>query len=117
MNENIPENYLGFMKEKILSHKSLLVQHEKIYNALRKLLISDANAYIISTKDICLMEIMAKVNNASALNESLFNAFTAFIDDFFNREFLRKQKNIFKNDLKTITFYSVIYYNQSKLLN
>jgi hypothetical protein len=80
MSEHIPENYLGFMQEQIKSHKALLSQHEKIFNALRKLLVSDANAYIISTKDICLMEIMTRVNNASALNESLLNALTTCVD-------------------------------------
>lgn len=80
MNEHIPTNYLGFIKEQIKSHSALLVEHQKICSALKTLLVSHSNAYRVSMTDIHLMRVMAHANNASALNESLLNALTALAD-------------------------------------
>lgn len=79
MSEHIPANYLGFMEEQILSHKALLAEHQKIYKALRTLVVSTSDPYVISTKDLWLMNIMDMVNKASTLNESLLHALAALL--------------------------------------
>ena len=80
MYEHMPANYLGFIKEQVKSHSTLLVEHQKICSALKTLLVSHSNAYLIPMTDIHLMKIITRVNNASALNESLLNALTACVD-------------------------------------
>jgi hypothetical protein len=80
MSTHIPANCLTFMQKQILSHKTLVEEHQKIYKALRTLVVSTSDAYIISPTDLWLMKIMDMVNNASALNESLLNALTTRVD-------------------------------------
>ena len=78
MNKKLPANYLGFIKEQIKSHSALLLEHQKICSALKTLLVSHSNVYLISITDIHLMQIITRANNARTLNESLLNALTAF---------------------------------------
>lgn len=76
MSEYIPANCLAFMQQQILSHETLVEEHQEIYKALRTLVVSTSDVYRISTTDLWLMKIIDMVKNASALNESLLNALT-----------------------------------------